>query len=43
MKTCMYCEYYNSCTGRCEVTGQLKEADESCKHHEHIDYDDWEH
>ena len=47
MEICMYCEYYNSVTHTCEVTGQKKSYDESCSHHEHIPYDnsayDWEH
>lgn len=40
MEICMYCEYYNSTTGICEVTGQKKDFDESCKYHAHIPYDD---
>ena len=47
MEICMYCEHYNYCTGRCEVTGQKKETDDSCKLHEHVPYNtadfDWEH
>lgn len=47
MRICMYCEYYNSLTGICELTGQKKEWDDGCKNHEHVPYDnpefDWEH
>ena len=43
MNTCLYCEYYNSCTGRCEVTGQKKDPDDRCQRIEAVDYDDWEH
>lgn len=40
MEICMYCEYYNSLTGRCGLTGQEKAMDDSCKYHEHVPYDD---
>lgn len=42
MDTCLFCDYYNSCTGKCEVTGRKEDSDDRCKYAEPVNYDDWE-